>query len=216
MISDDRKHMMTILGITGSIGMGKSTVDAMLHSMGIPVHDADATVRDLLRRHDVVALIEQRFPEVIINRDVDRQTLATSVFTDQDARRDLEAILHPLVRKEQEIFLYGQQCQRCHLVALDIPLLFETGADLRVDITIVVTAAGFIQRSRVLGRAHMTAERFQAILSTQMPDKKKRLRADFVINTGAGRRMVWCQLHKMLRSIGTQRRKKNARTCSRH
>ena len=213
-----RKHTMTILGITGSIGMGKSTVDAMLRFMGIPVQDADATVRDLLRQRDVIALVERRFPEVINNRAVDRQILATSVFTDQDALRDLEAILHPLVMKEQKAFLYCQRCQRRHLVALDIPLLFETHADARVDVTMVVTAAGFIQRSRVLGRPHMSAERFQAICDAQLCDKKKRHLADFVINTGAGRRIVWCQLHKAIRTISTHgtKRKKHARNCSRH
>jgi len=176
---------MIILGLTGSIGMGKSTTAAMFAALGVPVHSADEAVHRLYSGL-AAPLIEARFPGTLAGGSVDRAALGARVIGDAAALRDLEAIVHPLVREEEARFLRAAREAGARLAVLDIPLLFETGGETRVDRTLVVTAPPEVQRARVLARPGMTVERFEAILAKQMPDAEKRQRADFVVDTGAG------------------------------
>ena len=178
---------MYILGLTGSIGMGKSVAAQNFRRFGVPVFDADAAVHELTGRGGAaVAAVDAAFPGVVKDGAVDRRALGAKVFDDTAALRRLERILHPLVRQAQRKFLQRARMGREKLVVLDIPLLFESGGDRLCDGVAVVSAPGFIQRQRVLARAGMTEEKFQAILARQMPDVAKRRRADFVIPTGYG------------------------------
>lgn len=180
---------MKILGLTGSIGMGKSTAAAMLRRLGVPVHDADATVHRLFAKGGkAVAAVGAEFPGVVRDGAIDRPELGRRVFGDKAALKRLEAIVHPLVRAAETEFLERHARRRVSLVALDIPLLFETGGERRCDKVAVVTCPAFLQAQRVLKRPGMTAERLDAIRRQQMPDAQKRRRADFVIPTGLGRR----------------------------
>ena len=180
---------MRILGLTGSIGMGKSTAAAMFRRDGIAVHDADAVVHDLLRRGGAaVPAVEAAFPGVVRDGAVDRRALGAQVFGDPAALRRLEAILHPLVRRRLRRFLRQAGRRGDALVVLDIPLLFETGGERFCDGVAVVSAPRLLQRQRVLARPGMTPEKFAAILAAQMPDGAKRRRADWVVPTGLGRR----------------------------
>ncbi len=173
---------MMKLGLTGSIGMGKSTVAAMFADAGVAVFDADAAVHRLQGPAGrVVAAIEQRFPGTTSESGVDRTTLAEAVLGDEAAMRALEAIVHPAVAEERAAFLAEQA--HAPLVVFDIPLLFETGGDKAVDAVAVVSAAADIQRARVLARPGMTPAKLNAILARQLPDAEKRARADFVIPT---------------------------------
>lgn len=174
---------MIVIGLTGSIGMGKSTVAQMFADAGIPVHDADKTVHRLYCGR-AVPLIEAEFPGTTAAGTVDRQKLAAAVLGNAAALKRLEAIVHPLVREEEQAFLKTSRESGAAIAILDIPLLFETGGGERVDRTVVVSAPPGAQRERVLARPGMTAEKFEAILSKQMPDAEKRARADFVIDTG--------------------------------
>lgn len=176
---------MRIVGLTGSIGMGKSTTAAMFAEAGIPVHDADATVHRLYSGR-AAPLIEAAFPGTVVGGTVDRERLGKAVIGNGDAMKALEAIVHPLVREEETAFLDKAREQGAPFVILDIPLLFETGGEKRVDAVIVVSADADIQRRRVLERPGMTDEKFEAILARQVPDAEKRKRADFIIDTGHG------------------------------
>lgn len=176
---------MIILGLTGSIGMGKSTTAAMFRDLGVPVHDSDETVHSLYAGK-AAPLIEARFPGSVVDGVVDRQRLGAAVIDRPDAMRDLEAIVHPLVRAETDAFLRRHREAGAPLVVLDIPLLFETGGEGRVDRIAVVSAPADVQRQRVLARPGMTVEKFEAILARQVPDADKRARADFIIDTGQG------------------------------
>lgn len=176
---------MIILGLTGSIGMGKSTTAQMFAGFGVPVHDADATVHALYTGK-AVPLVANAFPDVIRNGVVDRARLAQSVLGDGEALRRLEAIVHPLVRQAEIEFVRKHEAAGAPLVVLDIPLLFEVGGADRVTKIVVVTASPEVQRERVLQRPGMTEQKFEAILAKQVPDAEKRARADFVIDTGAG------------------------------
>jgi len=200
---------MIILGLTGSIGMGKSTAGRQLRTLGVPVHDADAAVHRLLAKGGAaVARIEQAFPQVIHQGAVDRRRLGTTVFGDDVALARLEAILHPLVRRQERAFLQRARRHRIPIVALDIPLLFEAKAERRVDATVVVTCPAFLQKQRVLARPGMTAGKLAAILQRQMSDSAKRRRADFVIPTGIGRRWALrklCLVVKQMRDLSRQR-----------
>ncbi len=190
---------MVILGLTGSIGMGKSTVAAMLRRMGIPVHDADAAVHRLLAKDGrAVEAVEAAFPGVTEKGGVDRKKLGAAVFGDPAALRRLEAILHPLVRAETEAFLRHQARRRAPLVVLDIPLLFETGAEKRVDAVLVVSAPAHIQRQRVLARPGMTEARFQQVLAQQVPDREKRRCADFVLENGLSKAETLKRLQRIV------------------
>jgi len=172
-----------ILGLTGSIGMGKSTVAAMFADEGVPVFDADAAVHALQGPAGrVVAAIEARFPDTTGPLGVNRTTLAEAVFGDPTALSALEAIVHPAVAEERSAFLAVHA--DAPLVVLDIPLLFEAGGWRAVDRIAVVSAAADIQRARVLARPGMTVARFEAILAKQLPDAEKRARADYIIPTG--------------------------------
>ena len=176
---------MIVLGLTGSIGMGKSTTAKMFAEAGVPVHDSDEAVHRLYA--GVAApLIEARFPGTVANGVVDRDRLGKAVLGDGQALRDLEAIVHPLVRADADAFLARHREAGAPLALLDIPLLFETGGEGRVDRIVVVTAPAETQRARVLARPGMTAEKFEAILARQVPDADKRARADYVIDTGPG------------------------------
>ncbi len=176
---------MVILGLTGSIGMGKSTAADMLRRLGVPVHDADAVVHRLIGRNGVaVPLIGKAFRGVVVDGRVDRKRLGDRVFGNPAALRRLEAILHPLVRRDSEAFLARHARRRSPLVVLDIPLLFETGAERRCDAVLVVTAPPQVQAARVLSRPGMNPKKFRAILEQQIPDAEKRRRADFVLSTG--------------------------------
>ena len=178
---------MVIVGLTGSIGMGKSTAATMLRQMGVPVYDADAAVH-ALQAPGGAALppIEAAFPGVVKNGVLDRQALGARVFGDKKALRRLEAIVHPLVAQRQRTFLKRAARRGVPLVVLDIPLLFEGRGERRVDATLVVTAPAFLQRRRVLARPGMTAEKFAGILRQQVPDRTKRRLATVVIPTGLG------------------------------
>lgn len=174
-----------VLGLTGSIGMGKSTVAAMFAADGVPVFDADATVHHLQGPNGAaVAAIEAAFPDTTTELGVNRTLLREAVMADPTAFARLETILHPAVAEARESFLAAHA--ESPLVVLDVPLLFEAGGWRHVDKIAVVSAPPPVQRDRVLARPGMTAERFQAILARQMPDAEKRARADFVIPTGEG------------------------------
>lgn len=176
---------MIVLGLTGSIGMGKSTTARMFRDAGVPVHDSDETVHRLYAGK-AAELIEKRFPGVVHDGVVDREKLAKAVLGHPDALKDLERIVHPLVRADADAFLERHRQEGARLALLDIPLLFETGGEDRVDRIVVVTAPAEVQRERVLARPGMTEEKFEAILSRQVPDAEKRRRADYIIDTGQG------------------------------
>ena len=176
---------MIVVGLTGSIGTGKSTTAAMFRELGVPVHDADATVHDLYRA-EAVGPVGQAFPGVVVDGVVDRSALAAELASRPEGFARLEAIIHPLVRGREVAFLDGQRTAGAPFVVLDIPLLFETGGEKRVDKTVVVTCAPETQRSRVLARPGMTEEKFAMLLARQLPDAEKRARADFVVNTDDG------------------------------
>ena len=178
---------MVIVGLTGSIGMGKSTAAGMLRGMGVPVYDADAAVHALQARGGAaLPPIEEAFPGVVKGGVLDRQALGARVFGDKEALRKLEAIVHPLVAQRQRAFLKRAARRGVPLVVLDIPLLFEGRGERRVDATMVVTAPAFLQRRRVLARPGMTAEKFAGILRQQVPDRTKRRLATVTIPTGLG------------------------------
>ncbi len=190
---------MIILGLTGSIGMGKSTVAGMLRDCGVPVFDADAEVRAMQAAGgSALPAIEAAFPGTTGPEGLDRMALGQAVFNDRDALARLEAIMHPRVRDAQAAFMAGHAAEP--IVALDVPLLFEKGGWKGVSATMVVSAPAEIQRARVLARPGMTPAKFEQILATQLPDAEKRARADFVIDTGtslddtrrAVRRIVDC------------------------
>ncbi len=179
---------MVILGLTGSIGMGKSTAADVFRCLGVPVHDADKTVKRLMAKDGgAVAAIAIAFHGVVRNSGVVHEKLARRVFGDPQALSKLESILHPMVRQRQRRFLRVAARQRRPLVVLEVPLLFETGEEKRCDAVVVVSAPRFVQEQRVLGRPGMTENRLNAILSRQMADAEKRRRADFIVNTGLGR-----------------------------
>lgn len=176
---------MLILGLTGSIGMGKSRAARVFRRLGVPVFDADQMVHRLMEKGGAaVSAVERAFPGTVRDGAVDRTALGTRVFGKSDELRRLERILHPRVRAARARFVNRAQARRDAMVVLDIPLLLETGGDANCDYTAVVTAPYFIQRARVLARRGMTEERFAAVLAQQMPDVEKRRRADFVIPTG--------------------------------
>ncbi len=176
---------MLVLGLTGSIGMGKSTAASALRGMDLPVHDADGAVHELMAKGGrAVDAIETAFPGVVTDGAVDRERLGVRVFEDRAALKRLEDILHPAVRESTRDFLDLQSRADQSLVVLDIPLLYETGGEALCDAVVVVSAPPSVQHDRVMARPGMTAARFQAILDKQMPDREKRRRADFVIDTG--------------------------------
>lgn len=177
--------MSFILGLTGSIGMGKSTTADLLRQAGIPVHDADATVHELYRGA-AVRPIEQAFPGTTSGGAVDRAKLADAVLGRPDALKRLEDLVHPLVRQAEQDFIARMRAAGQPLVVLDIPLLLETGGEARCDAVLVVSAPASVQRERVLARSDMTPEKLDKILARQMPDAEKRRRAHFIVDTSQG------------------------------
>lgn len=193
---------MIVVGLTGSIAMGKSTAAAMLRRLGVPVHDADAAVHRLLGRGGAaVTRVATRFPGTERDGAIDRRALGARVFGDATALAALEAILHPLVRQDAASFL--KRCRRRGkpIAVLDVPLLFEAGRAGDCDRVMVVSAPPFVQRQRALARPGLTPERFEAIRRRQMPDFEKRRRADVVIPTGLGRGVTFQALSRYVRSL---------------
>jgi dephospho-CoA kinase len=191
---------MLVLGLTGSIGMGKSTTLGFFRAAGVPVHDADAAVHRLYAGA-AVAPVEAAFPGTSVDGVIDRVRLAARVLGDPAALRQLEAIVHPLVRAEERAFLAAARKTAAPLVVLDIPLLFETGAENRVDVVVVVSAPAEAQRARVLGRPGMTEEKFASILAKQVPDAEKRRRAHFLVDTSRGFDSARAQIRGILRAV---------------
>ena len=176
---------MIILGLTGSIGMGKSTTAKLFAEAGVPVYDADATVHRIYQGEAVPA-IEAAFPGTTSDGKVDRARLSATVVQDPAAMRRLEQIVHPMLRNYHQKFLDDAERAGAPVVVMDVPLLFETGGEKRVDAVVVVTTAPEVQRERILARGTMTAETLDAILARQTPDAEKRRRADFVVDTSYG------------------------------
>ncbi|HEX2256741.1 MAG TPA: dephospho-CoA kinase [Afifellaceae bacterium] len=191
---------MRIVGLTGSIGMGKSTTARMFAAHGVPVHDADAAVRRLYAGA-AVEPVEAAFPGVTVDGGIDRQRLAERVVGDPGALALLEAIVHPLVQEEERRILEAARRRNTRLAVLDIPLLFETGGEARVDLTVVVTAPADIQLARVLTRPGMSEEKLASLLRRQLPDLEKRKRAHFLVDTGRGMRAAERQVAAILRAL---------------
>ncbi len=191
---------MKILGLTGSVGMGKSTTAQMFVSEGIPMFDADAAVHHLYAG-EAVPLIEREFPGSTTNGKVDREKLSLQVVGKPEALTRLEKLVHPLVGQLRAKFMHDAAQEHARAVLLDIPLLFETGDPSKFDAVIVVSAPAEVQRERVLARPGMTPEKFEAILKRQMPDSEKRARADFVINTGEGLESARKQVKQVLAEV---------------
>jgi dephospho-CoA kinase len=192
--------MTFILGLTGSIGMGKSTTSGFFRAMGAPVHDADAAVHGLYRGRAVQPMTEA-FPGVVREGVVDRALLSAAVLGKPDALARLEAIIHPLVREEELAFLARCRQAGAGVAVLDVPLLLETGGQSRCDAVLVVTAAADIQKARVLSRPEMTEAKLAAILARQMPDAEKRRRAHFLVDSGLGLMAARRQVGSILRLL---------------
>jgi dephospho-CoA kinase len=199
---------MFILGLTGSLGMGKSTTAGFFAEAGVPVHDADAVVHRLYEG-EAVAAIEAAFPGTTAGGKVDRVKLATQVLDDPEALRRLETIVHPLVRAAETRFLADAQARGAPIVVLDIPLLFETASQQRVDATVVVSAPGEVQRQRVMARPGMTADKLDVLLARQMPDSEKRRQADFVVDTSGGLDAARAQVKEILRAVATMPKRRH-------
>jgi dephospho-CoA kinase len=193
---------MIVIGLTGSIGMGKTETGRMFVRLGVQVFDADEAVHQLYGPDGAaVAAIETAFPGVVVDGVVDRAALAARVLGDEAAVRRLEAIVHPLVQEMRARFLQTAREEGRDMVVVDIPLLFETGGETRVDRTVVVSAPPAVQRQRVLARPGMTEVKFQAILARQMPDEEKRKRADFVVDSSVGLDHAFAQVERIVASL---------------
>jgi dephospho-CoA kinase len=195
---------MIVLGLTGSIGMGKSTTAGMFADLGVPVHDSDEAVHRLYRGK-AAPLVEAAFPGTTAEGVVDRAKLAERVLGDHAALKRLEAIVHPLVRADATAFLKRHHTAGAPLAVVDIPLLYETGGQERVDMVAVVTAPPEVQRERVLSRPGMTEEKFLKILAKQVPDGEKRRMADFVIDTGGGMQAAREQVANIIEKLTGKR-----------
>ncbi|MGO4287763.1 dephospho-CoA kinase [Bosea sp. TAB14] len=195
--------MTFVLGLTGSIGMGKSTTAGLFVKQGVPLHDADAAVHRL-HRGRAVAPIAAAFPGTVVDGVVDRARLGAAVLGKPEALKRLEAIIHPLVREEEEAFLARCRAEGAGLAVIDVPLLLETGGEGRCDAVLVVTAPAEVQRERVLSRSGMTAEKFAAILSRQMPDAEKRRHAHFLVDTSRGLMAAERQVRSILTALAAR------------
>ena len=191
---------MFILGLTGSIGMGKSTTAKFFREAGVPVHDSDAVVHRLYEG-EAVAPVEAAFPGTVVDGKVDRGKLSQQLVGNPDAIRRLEAIVHPLVRAVSHGFLHDQAARGARTVVLDIPLLFETGGEKNVDAVVVVSAPVEVQRKRVLSRPGVSVERLDALLARQMPDAEKRARAHFVVDSSRSFDSARAQVLGILRAV---------------
>jgi len=193
---------MFVLGLTGSLGMGKSTTARFFAEEGVPVHDADAVVHRLYDG-EAAAAIEAAFPGTTTAGKVDREKLAARVLGDVGALTRLEAIVHPLVQEAERRLLAEAEARGEKVAVLDIPLLFETGGEERVDAVVVVSAPADVQRARTLGRPGMTVDKLDAILARQMPDHEKRRRADFVVDTSRGFEAARAKVRAILDAVAT-------------
>jgi dephospho-CoA kinase len=191
---------MRILGLTGSIGMGKSTTAKLFAEAGVPVYDADATVHKIYQGEAVPA-IEAAFPGTTSDGKVDRAKLSAKVVHDRAAIQRLEQVVHPMLRSYHQKFLDDAEQGGAPVVVMDVPLLFETGGEKRVDAVVVVTTAPEVQRERILARGTMTAETLDAILARQTPDAEKRRRADFVVDTSHGLDPVRARIRDILAEV---------------
>lgn len=195
---------MKIIGLTGSIAMGKSTVADFFKQAGVPVFNADEVVHQLYESEPILSLIESTFPDVVENGKVNRQKLSQIFLNDHKKLQILEKIIHPLVQKKEEEFIYTARKQEKKLIVLDIPLLFETKSEKRVDFVVVVSAPLAIQKKRAMTRSHMNEEKFSFINAQQMSDEKKRERAHFIIDTGKDlentRKQVFCVIKGLLKN----------------
>jgi dephospho-CoA kinase len=191
---------MIVLGLTGSAAMGKSATARMFAEEGVPVFDADAAVHRIYAG-EAVALVEAEFPGVTVAGKIDRERLAAKVLGDPAALKRLETIVHPLVRRAQDEFRAQAEKSGAPIALLDIPLLFETRGDERVDAVIVVTAPADVQRARLLERPGMTEEKIAGLLARQMPDSEKRNRADFTIDTSRGFDAARADVRNVLRTL---------------
>jgi dephospho-CoA kinase len=198
---------MFVLGLTGSLGMGKSTTAKFFAEEGVPVHDADAAVHRLYEG-EAVPLIEAAFPGTTDAGKVDRDKLAKRVLGDAEAIKKLEKIVHPLVRADEQRFLAEAAAKGAKVAVLDIPLLFETGGDERCDAVVVVSAPAAMQRKRAFERPGMSEEKLQAILAKQMPDAEKRARADFIVDSGQGFEHARAQVRDILARVGKMANRK--------
>jgi dephospho-CoA kinase len=203
-MSDERPF---VLGLTGSLGMGKSTAAKFFAAAGVPVHDSDAAVHALYDG-EAVPLIEQAFPGATADGKVDRTKLAAMVLDDNAALARLEALVHPLVFAAREKFLAEARARGAPIVVLDVPLLFETGADCRCDAVAVVSAPPEVQRQRAFERPGMTEDKFLAILRKQMPDAEKRRRADFIIDSSQAFDHTRAQIRDILQRLTTMPRRR--------
>jgi dephospho-CoA kinase len=193
---------MFILGLTGSLGMGKSVTARFFAEQGVPVHDADAVVHRLYEG-EAAAAIEAAFPGTTAAGKVDRDKLAARVLGDSGALKRLEAIVHPLVQEAERRLLAEAEARGDKVAVLDIPLLFETGGEKRVDAVVVVSAPPEVQRARVLERPGMTVEKLEAIVAKQMPDDEKRRRADFIVDTSRGFEAARAEVRAILDAVAT-------------
>jgi len=198
---------MFILGLTGSLGMGKSTTARFFAEEGVPVHDADAVVHRLYEGQ-AAAAIEAAFPGTTAGGKVDRAELAARVLGDSGALKRLETIIHPLVQEAERRLLAEADARGEEVAVLDFPLLFETGGEERVDAVVVVSAPPEVQRSRALERPGMTVDKLDAILAKQMPDAEKRRRADFVVDTSHGLEAARAQVRAILKAIARMPRRR--------
>jgi len=188
---------MIVLGLTGSIGMGKSTTAKLFAEAGVPVYDADATVHQIYEG-EAAPVIEAAFPGSTVDGKVDRAKLSAKVVHDPAAMKQLEALVHPMLRAHHQKFLDDAERSGAPVAVVDIPLLFETGGEKRVDAVVVVTTSLETQRERILARDNMTAEKLDHILARQIPDAEKRNRADFVVDTSHGLDPVRSQIRDIL------------------
>lgn len=191
---------MLILGLTGSIGMGKSTTAKLFIEAGVPVYDADAAVHQLYEGEAVPA-IEAAFPGTTANGKVDRAKLSARVVHDPAAMRQLEQIVHPMLGASRQKFFADAEAARAPIVVVDVPLLYETGGERRVDAVVVVTTTTELQRERVLARGTMDAAKLDAIIAKQMPDAEKRKRADFIVDTSHGLDPVRARIRDILAEV---------------
>ena len=199
---------MFILGLTGSIGMGKTATAAMFADEGVPVHDADAVVHRLYDG-EATPLIEAAFPGTTSGGKVDRGKLGERVLGDKDAIARLEQIVHPLVTKARERFVAEAERSGAKVAVLDVPLLFETGGDKRCDAVVVVSAPADVQRTRAFERPGMSEDKLSAILAKQMPDAEKRSRADFVVDTSKGFDFARAQVREILKAVATMPKRRH-------
>ena len=196
------KNKIIIIGLTGSIGMGKSETSKMFERAHIPVFDSDAAVHSLMVKNGLATgRIEKSFPGVLKEGAIDRRLLGEKVFGDQAALKKLEAILHPMVSEMRQKFFEKCHTENHDIVVMDVPLLFETGGETQCDYTVVVSAPEAVQRQRVLARPGMTLQKFEKILARQLPDSEKRQRADFIVQSDKGIRYAEVQVKNIIEKI---------------